>query len=297
MGTEIAIHTRALRKSYGDVDAVAGVDLDVAYGECFALLGPNGAGKTTTTEILEGYRDRSSGEASVLGVDPGRRPRAWRAQLGIVLQTSRDLADLTVVEAVQHFAGYFADPRDPDEVIEAVGLTDKRSSRTTNLSGGQRRRLDVALGIVGRPRVLFLDEPTTGFDPEARRQFWELIDALKVVGTTIMLTTHYLEEAEALADRVAIISHGRVLACDAPHRLGDRHTAPAIVAWRGIDGTQREETRTPTQTVARLASEFDGEIPELTVTRPNLEDTYLAMLHAEEAAQAAGVAHERGLLG
>ncbi len=296
MATDIAIHTRALTKSYGEVMAVAGVDLDVAHGECFALLGPNGAGKTTTTEILEGYRDRSSGEASVLGVDPGKRPRSWRAQLGIVLQTSRDLADLTVAESVRHFAGYYAEPRDPDEVIAAVGLTEKSSSRTTNLSGGQRRRLDVALGIIGRPRVLFLDEPTTGFDPEARRQFWELIEALKASGTTILLTTHYLEEAEALADRVAIISHGKVLACDAPHRLGDRQSAPAIVTWETEAGVQHEETATPTATIRRLATEFEGEIPNLAVIRPNLEATYLAMLHAEETARAENVAHESELL-
>lgn len=282
MDSDLAIRTVDLRKSYGDVEAVRGVDLEIKLGECFSLLGPNGAGKTTTTEILEGYRDRTGGEAWVLGVDPGSHPRAWRAQLGIVLQTSRDLTDLTVTEAVHHFAGYYADPRDPDEVIDAVGLTEKRSARSTDLSGGQRRRLDVALGIIGRPKVLFLDEPTTGFDPEARRQFWALIEALKDEGTTILLTTHYLEEAEALADRVAIIAAGRVLACDVPERLGGRHTGEATVTWSAPDGTSRSEsTRTPTALIARLASEYGGEVPELAVRRPTLEDTYLELIAAE----------------
>lgn len=282
MPSDIAIRTIDLRKTYGEVEAVRGVDLEIHSGECFSLLGPNGAGKTTTTEILEGYRDRTAGEAWVLGVDPSTRPRAWRAQLGIVLQTSRDLTDLTVSEAVRHFAGYYADPRDPDEVIEAVGLTEKASARSTDLSGGQRRRLDVALGIIGRPNVLFLDEPTTGFDPEARRQFWALIEALKDEGTTILLTTHYLEEAEALADRVAIIAAGRVLACDVPERLGGRQAGQATVTWSGPDGTPRSEiTESPTALVTRLASEFGGEVPELIVRRPTLEDTYLELVGSE----------------
>jgi len=292
-----AIRTEGLRKTYGDVEAVAGVDLAIEYGECFALLGPNGAGKTTTTEILEGYRDRTGGTAEVLGVDPGTRPRAWRAELGIVLQTSRDLGDLTVGEAVRHFAGYYPRPRDPGEVIEAVGLTAKTGARAANLSGGQRRRLDVALGIIGRPRVLFLDEPTTGFDPAARRLFWELIRALGEEGTTILLTTHYLEEAEALADRVAIISSGRVLACDTPERLGGRQNSMATVTWLGADGTQQtEQTTTPTALVAELAAQFGGEVPELAVRRPTLEDMYLELTTEYETGDAAGVADEKELL-
>ena len=187
MGGDIAIRATGLKKNYGDVEAVRGVDLEIFDGECFALLGPNGAGKTTTTEILEGYRHRSAGEVSVLGVDPQTAPREWRARLGIVLQTSRDLGDLTVTEVLEHFAGYYPQARSVQEVIVAVGLDEKVSARIANLSGGQRRRLDVALGIIGRPEVLFLDEPTTGFDPEARRQVWELIRNLKSEGTTILL--------------------------------------------------------------------------------------------------------------
>lgn len=293
---DLAIRTVGLRKDYGDVHAVAGVDLEVRTGECFALLGPNGAGKTTTTEILEGYRNRSGGEAEVLGVDPGTRPRAWRARLGIVLQSSRDLTDLTVSEAVAHFAGYYPQPRDVDEVITAVGLVEKRDTRTTNLSGGQRRRLDVALGIVGRPELLFLDEPTTGFDPEARRQFWSLIEALKATGTTILLTTHYLEEAETLADRVAVIAAGKVLACDVPERLGGRHSGEATVSWTEASGAVRSEPTTePTALVARLSEQFDGEVPELQVRRPTLEDVYLRLLGSDIGTEA-DISGERELL-
>ena len=189
------VQIRGLTKSYRGLPAVAGLDLQIHRGEVFALLGPNGAGKTTTVEILEGYRNRDGGEVSVLGEDPQQADRAWRSRIGIVLQSSTENAELTVQEMVVHFARYYPHPRDPDEVIAAVGLQDKRSARTRALSGGQRRRLDVALGIIGAPELLFLDEPTTGFDPEARRGFWELIRSLKGEGTTIMLTTHYLEEA------------------------------------------------------------------------------------------------------
>lgn len=210
--SDAAVSVVDVRKRYGDLWALDGASFEIAFGECFALLGPNGAGKTTVTEILEGYRTRDAGQASVLGEDPGHGDRAWRSQLGIVLQSDRDLGDLTVEEAVRHFSGYYADPRDPDEVIAAVGLSEKRKARNEKLSGGQRRRLDVALGIIGRPRVLFLDEPTTGFDPEARREFWTLIEGLKAEGTTILLTTHYLEEAEALCDRISMIRGGRIVA-------------------------------------------------------------------------------------
>jgi ABC-2 type transport system ATP-binding protein len=273
-----AIIASDVRKRYGDLWALDGASFEVADGECFALLGPNGAGKTTVTEILEGYRNRDSGDAAVLGIDPQHGDRAWKSQLGIVLQSDRDLGDLTVAEAVHHFAGYYPDPRDPDEVIEAVGLTEKRKARNEKLSGGQRRRLDVALGIIGRPRVLFLDEPTTGFDPEARREFWTLIDGLKAEGTTILLTTHYLEEAEHLADRVAVISRGRVLACDTPSRLGGRERSSARVSWLE-DGVRVEsQTMDPTRAVIDLAERFGGEVPGLEVRRETLEDVYLTMI-------------------
>lgn len=276
-----AIEVRSLRKTYGDVVAVDDVTFTVAAGECLALLGPNGAGKTTTTEILEGYRRADSGTARVLGVDPALAGLDWRSRIGIVLQSDRDLGDLTVREAVRHFAGYFANPQDPDAVIAAVGLTEKAKSRNSKLSGGQRRRLDVALGIIGRPDVLFLDEPTTGFDPEARREFWDLIDQLKADGTTILLTTHYLDEAERLADRVAVIARGRIVACDTPMRIGDRASAQALVSWieGGIEFT--ESTDVPTELIASIAARLEGEIPGLQVHRPTLEDTYLTLLKGE----------------
>lgn len=277
-----AIEVDALHKAYGDVVAVGDVSFTVEHGECLALLGPNGAGKTTTTEILEGYRKADSGSARVLGVDPAKGDLTWKARLGIVLQADRDLGDLTVREAVSHFADYFPDSRDPDEVIAAVGLTEKAKARNGKLSGGQRRRLDVALGILGRPEVLFLDEPTTGFDPAARRDFWTLIEQLKAEGTTILLTTHYLEEAERLADRVAVIARGRIVACDAPGRIGNRADAQAIVSWREGDIDLTEATSEPTDFVRALAERFDGEIPALQVHRPTLEEIYLSLLKMEE---------------
>ena len=267
--TDAAISVRDVRKRYGELWALDGVDFEISMGECFALLGPNGAGKTTVTEILEGYRSRDSGSASVLGIDPAHGDRTWKSQLGIVLQSDRDLGDLTVAESVRHFAGYYPDPRDPDEVIAAVGLTEKRTSRGEKLSGGQRRRLDVALGIIGRPRLLFLDEPTTGFDPEARRDFWDLIENLKAEGTTILLTTHYLEEAEHLADRVAVISRGRVLACDAPSSLGGRERSSARVSWLEDGELVQSQTMEPTRVVQELAARFGGEVPGLSVQRAN----------------------------
>lgn len=276
--TDLAVRVRGLHKSYGDVRALQGVDLDVHRGECVALLGPNGAGKTTTSEILEGYRLRDSGEASVLGVDPAHGDRAWRSRLGIVLQSASDLKELTVVEAVRHFAGYFARPADVSEVISAVGLNEKRNARIGNLSGGQRRRLDVALGIVGNPEILFLDEPTTGFDPEARRQFWTLIETLKDRGVTILLTTHYLDEAERLADRVAIIAAGRVVADQTPASLRAEALRNTDVTWRDGDMQQRVTTDSPTALLRELTERFAGEIPELSVVRPSLEDVYLHLV-------------------
>jgi ABC-2 type transport system ATP-binding protein len=226
-----AITVEEARKTYGDVVALDGVTFHVEQGECLALLGPNGAGKTVTTEILGGFRHADSGTVRVLDVDPRHGDAAWKARLGIVLQTSRDLADLTVTEAIEHFARYYPRPRDPREVLAAVGLVEKATARNGTLSGGQRRRLDVALGIIGRPDVLFLDEPTTGFDPAARHEFWDLIELLKREGTTILLTTHYLDEAERLADRVAVISRGRIIACDTPAQIGGRGHERAVVSW------------------------------------------------------------------
>jgi ABC-2 type transport system ATP-binding protein len=273
-----AIAVRDLRKSYGDMRAVSGVDLDVGTGEVFALLGPNGAGKTTTVEILEGFRHRDGGEVSVLGIDPGRPTPDWRARIGIVLQTTGGHDELTVEELVRHFAGYYPDARDPDAVMHAVGLDEKRRTRARHLSGGQRRRLDVALGILGRPEVLFLDEPTTGFDPQARREFWGLIDSLADGGTTIILTTHYLDEAEQLADRLAVISAGRIVALDTPARLGGRAEARATVGWLEGDEHRTVLTAEPTRTVQDLSARFDGEVPGLSVARPTLEDVYLRLI-------------------
>jgi ABC-2 type transport system ATP-binding protein len=274
-----AVRVRGLRRVYGERTAVDGVDLDIATGEVFALLGPNGAGKTTTVEILEGYRRRDDGEVSVLGIDPADATAQWRARVGIVLQSVTDLSELTVAETVRHFAAYYPAPRDPDEVIATVGLTSSASQRTRLLSGGQRRRLDVALGILGRPELLFLDEPTTGFDPMARRLFWDLVESLAQEGTTILLTTHYLEEAERLADRVGVIAAGRIIEVAPPDALGGRATAEATVSWTEPDGS-RQSVRTgePTRTVTELAARFGGEVPDLAVTRPTLEETYLAMV-------------------
>ena len=280
------IEVRGLRKSYASFEAVCGIDLSIAQGEIFSLLGPNGAGKTTTVEILEGFRTRNAGEVKVLGFDPatqGRASREWRNRIGIVLQSTSDAGDLTVSETISHFAGYYSRPRNPEEVISAVGLEDKANDLIRNLSGGQRRRLDVALGIIGSPELLFLDEPTTGFDPEARRAFWSLIDGLRNDGTTIVLTTHYLDEAEALADRLAVINHGQIIEVSTPTQLGGRSTSKALVQWRDNGELKSEETENPTALVSSLTSQFSGEIPELSITRPSLEDIYLKMIgHANE---------------
>ena len=275
------IEVKGLKKSYGDVHAVRGVDLEIAQGEIFSLLGPNGAGKTTTVEILEGFRTRDSGTVSVLGFDPqtrGHQSREWRNRIGIVLQSSADAGDLTVVETIDHFSGYYSNPRNVDEVIHSVGLVEKEDALIRNLSGGQRRRLDVALGIIGNPELLFLDEPTTGFDPEARRSFWALIQSLRSGGTTILLTTHYLDEAEALADRVAVINHGVIIEVSTPGELGGRATSQATVAWRDGDAIKSEPSDNPTELVTKLSSQFGGEVPELIVSRPSLEDIYLEMI-------------------
>ncbi|WP_117209410.1 ABC transporter ATP-binding protein [Allorhizocola rhizosphaerae] len=269
-----AISIRGLKKSYGDNQAVAGVDLTVESGEVFALLGPNGAGKTTTVEILEGFRRRDSGEVSVLGADPAHASAAWKQRIGIVLQGTGEFDELTVGEVVRHFARFYRNAADPEHIIERVGLSEKANARTHTLSGGQKRRLDVALGIVNQPELLFLDEPTTGFDPAARREFWGLIRDLSHTGTTILLTTHYLDEAEALADRVGVISRGELIEVSTPSTLGGRNQATATVSWLGGS----EDTDQPTAVVQRLAQEFGGEVPELTVKRPTLEDVYLKMI-------------------
>jgi len=276
MSSAPVITATDVTKRYGDFTALAGVSIHVDTGECLAILGPNGAGKTTLTEILEGYRQRDGGQASVLGVDPNKPTGAWKAKLGIVLQNATDMADLTVSETIKHFARYYPNPADPDQVMAAVGLTEKANSRNGKLSGGQRRRLDVALGIIGNPEVLFLDEPTTGFDPEARREFWVLIDRLKSNGTTILLTTHYLDEAQYLADRVAVIARGRIVAQGAPDSIGNR--GDAIVTWTESGREQAQSTTTPTAFVEELSARFAGEIPHLAIRRASLEDAYLELI-------------------
>ena len=282
----LAVEVKGLVKSYtgkktGKKVAVDGIDLSVKSGEIFALLGPNGAGKTTTVEILEGYRDRDSGQVSVLGQDPnnlGIHGSAWRNRIGIVLQSTKDAEDLSVKEVVHHFAKYYQNPKDPDLVIADVGLSEKMNARVNTLSGGQRRRLDVALGIIGRPEILFLDEPTTGFDPEARRAFWELILKLKAEGVTILLTTHYLDEAEALADRVAVINNGKIIEVTTPQTLGGRNNAKAKVSWLENGKKTSIQTDNPTDEVKKLTARFTGEIPELSVTRPTLEEIYISLI-------------------
>jgi ABC-2 type transport system ATP-binding protein len=265
------------------VTALNGVDLDIRRGEIFALLGPNGAGKTTTVEILEGHRRRDAGQVAVLGTDPSGAGRAWRARIGIVPQRASDFPELTVRAAVRHLASYYPAGRDPGELIAAVGLSGKAGRRLGQLSGGERRRVDIALGLAGVPELLFLDEPTTGLDPAARRECWDLIRQLARAGTTVVLTTHYLDEAESLADRVAVLADGRIVASGPPAALGGRDTGTATVSWRDEAGPHALCTAAPTRLVADLAvaaAGADGEIPGLTVTRPSLEDTYLELIGA-----------------
>jgi ABC-2 type transport system ATP-binding protein len=259
--TQNVVEVRGLRKRYRDVEAVRGIDFDIRRGETFALLGPNGAGKSTTIEILEGYRDRTAGEVRVLG---------------IVLQSTGESGTATVREQLRHFAGLYPNPRDVEETIAAVGLEEKANTRIAKLSGGQKRRVDVALGIIGRPELLFLDEPTTGFDPEARRQFWKLIRSLRDEGTSILLTTHYLDEAQQLADRGGIIAGGELVAIGAIDELGGADARVPIVRWVE-NGVQRQERTTePGALVARLAAA--GEPERLEVIRPSLEDIYLELV-------------------
>ncbi|MBD8022366.1 ABC transporter ATP-binding protein [Microbacterium gallinarum] len=286
-----AVQVRNLRKTYDGRAVVDGVSFDIERGETFALLGPNGAGKSTTVEILEGYRRRGGGEVSVLGVDPERGGLEWKARLGIVLQTCGQSGLLTVREQLRQYAGFYPDARDVDEVIAAVGLTAQAKMRTSKLSGGQQRRVDVAMGIIGRPELLFLDEPTTGFDPEARREFWELIRGLKADGTTILLTTHYLDEAAQLADRVAVIADGRLQALGPVDTFGGPDARVPVVRWFE-DGVQREERSTaPLALVGELSLRLGGEPERLEIVRPSLEDIYLELV-ARASGSAAELAKE-----
>jgi ABC-2 type transport system ATP-binding protein len=272
-----AIDVHDLRKTYGAHTAVDDLSVAIEDGEVFALLGPNGAGKTTTVEILTGHRRRDRGQVEVLGQDPEDADLNWRVQIGVVLQEVRDAGQLTVAEVVRHYARYYPTPCQPDDVIARVGLTESAGVRLLALSGGQRRRLDVALGIVGRPQLLFLDEPTTGFDPEARRQFWDIVRALRG-DTTILLTTHYLDEAEALADRVGVINSGRLVSVGSPAELGGRASAPAEVRWLDGSTPRAEITSDPAGAVVELSRLFGGPVPGLIVARPSLEDIYLDLI-------------------
>ena len=272
---------RDLHKSYGNVHAVQGVDFEVARGEVFGLLGPNGAGKTTTVEVLEGYRERTRGIVSVLGHDPGGRPRALRERVGIVLQSSGIYRHATPRELITHWAGFYPAPRDVEEVIDLAGLRESENVLTRKLSGGQARRLDFALALVGDPELVFLDEPTTGFDPAARRAAWDTIRALADLGKTILLTTHYLDEAQALCDRVAIVKDGRILAVGAPAQLGVGASSRYRVSWRDEDGDlATRETDDPTGLLHQLTSAALARgtgLEDLSVTRPSLEDVYLEL--------------------
>jgi ABC-2 type transport system ATP-binding protein len=292
VSTSPAIEVHGLRKAYGEHQAVRGIDFTVGRGEVFGLLGPNGAGKTTTVEILEGYRTRDGGDVAVLGFDPQRRERALRQRLGIVLQSCGFDRHLTPREMVAHWASLYPHPRDPAEVIRLVGLEDKQDDIVRGLSGGQQRRLDLALALVGDPELIFLDEPTTGFDPAARRTAWGAIRSLRDLGKTVVLTTHYLDEAQELSDRVAIIKDGRILAIGTPAELGVGTAQRVRVTWRGEDGELHErEVDDPTQLVHDLTAEAlaRGEsVRDLTVARPSLEDVYLE-LTADEQEETVGV--------
>jgi ABC-2 type transport system ATP-binding protein len=276
MTTENVVEVRGLTKTYKGLEAVRGIDFDIHRGETFALLGPNGAGKSTTIEILEGYRDRTGGDVSVLGIDPKHGGLPWKARLGIVLQSTGESGSATVREQLRHFAGLYPNPRDVEEVIAAVGLEEKANTRIGKLSGGQKRRVDVALGIVGRPELLFLDEPTTGFDPEARRQFWELIRTLSDEGTSILLTTHYLDEAAQLANRAGIIAGGELVALGAVDELGGADARIPVVRWVQDGVLRQERTTEPGRLVAQLSAA--GEPERLEVIRPSLEDIYLELV-------------------
>ncbi len=297
---EPAISVRGLHKSYGRVEAVRGVDLEVARGEVFALLGPNGAGKTTTVEILEGHRARTAGEVRVLGFDPGRGEAEFRRRIGIVLQETGVERFLTVAEVIEEFRGYYPDPLPLDEIIAVVGLEEKRDERVRRLSGGQQRRLDVAIGLAGRPELVFLDEPTTGFDPSARHSAWEMVRNLQSLGTTVFLTTHYMDEAQQLADRVAVIADGVIVAEGPPSTLGERQRLHTTVAFElapgsppppadlaGAFGHDGDRWHAVTDRPTQLVHEVTGwalaegvELHGLQVSPPSLEDVYLSLTRA-----------------
>jgi ABC-2 type transport system ATP-binding protein len=274
-----AVRVSGLKKSYGSHEALRGIDFEVGAGEVFGLLGPNGAGKTTTIEILEGYRPRDAGEIEVLGADPAHAPREWRERLGVVLQSSSLYPNLTVRESLRVFGGYYAGSRDPGEIIEIVGLADKADARCRTLSGGQKRRLDLGLALVGNPELVFLDEPTTGFDPGARRAAWETIRNLRSLGTTILLTTHYLDEAEQLSDRVAVLREGRIVRVGTPAELTGG-TGETEIRYRLNGKVIVEQTAEPTKRLYELtaaAVERGEELADLEVRRPTLEDVYLEL--------------------
>ena len=280
-----AIRVSDLRKSYGDHEAVRGISFDIREGEVFGLLGPNGAGKTTTVEILEGYRARDGGDVEVLGFDPARGEVAYRERIGVVLQQSQLFANLTVAETHRMFAGYYEHPRDVDEVIQLVGLAEKRDARIKTLSGGQKRRLDLGVALVGDPDLIFLDEPTTGFDPAARRVAWELIRSLRSLGKTILLTTHYLDEAEQLADRVAVLREGRIIRKGTPAELtGEAHETEIRYRRNGREVVIR--TTEPTKVLHELTGKAlaqGRELEALSIRRPTLEDVYLLLTEDAEA--------------
>jgi ABC-2 type transport system ATP-binding protein len=275
--TAPVVQVEDLQKMYGSFAAVDSVSFEIQRGETFALLGPNGAGKSTTIEILEGYRDRTGGAARVLGVDPGKGNLEWKARLGIVLQTSSESGNVTVREQLTHFAGFYPNPRSVDEVIASVGLESQAGTLIGKLSGGQRRRVDVALGIIGNPELLFLDEPTTGFDPEARQQFWRLIRSLKANGTSILLTTHYLDEAAQLGDRAGVIAGGKMIDIAAIGELGGAEARVPIVRWRDGGVVREERTNTPGALVASLLVKSTEPVG-LEIIRPSLEDIYLQLV-------------------
>jgi ABC-2 type transport system ATP-binding protein len=298
-----AISVHGLRKSYGENEAVRGIDFEVAPGEVFGFLGPNGAGKTTTIEILEGYRQRTAGEVSVLGIDPGHATREWRTRIGLVLQECELNPLLTVTETMNLYSSFFPDPRPVDETLELIGLGAKRGARVGSLSGGQQRRLDVGVGIVGNPELLFLDEPTTGFDPSARRDAWNMIEGLKELGTTIVLTTHYMDEAQHLADRVVIMREGGIVAQGAPGALGDELGRETMIRFRTLDGIADRAagaigveamisgnqatiaSTDPQRDLYRLLSWAEDQgvtLPDLEVRRPSLEDVFLEVTSSSE---------------
>ncbi len=279
MSNVAAVRVAGLRKSYGALEAVRGIDFEIRVGEVFGLLGPNGAGKTTTIEILEGYRKRDAGDVEVLGEDPKHAGRRWRERVGVVLQSSSLYPNLTVRESLSVFGGYYEKPRDPDEVIGIVGLAEKAGARCRTLSGGQKRRLDLGLALVGNPELIFLDEPTTGFDPGARRTAWETIRNLRSLGTTILLTTHYLDEAEQLADRVAVLREGRIVREGSPAELTGG-SAETEIRFRRNGETVVEQTTEPTRRLHELTAEAlerGEELEGLEVRRPTLEDVYLEL--------------------